>query len=192
MNNHRSDDARDESAIDREIKAALSVEPSPEFLARVRTRVANEPAPTGWRLPWVFAAAGAVVATIVIAVAVSRSGQRTDVNSIGRAPWSAKVVPEVPVTPPPAVPVEQPRVAESDMKPKRPAIVVSGFSRTEPEVLIDPGEARALRRLLAGIRDRRIDVATLPPELLQPLAAIQPLSAIQPMAPIEPIQPAAQ
>jgi len=39
-----------DSALDRELEAALGVEPSPEFLARVRTRVTSEPEGPGWRL----------------------------------------------------------------------------------------------------------------------------------------------
>ena len=50
--------------IDQEIRDALKVEPSPEFLARVRTRIANEPAPSAWRWSWTFAAAGALAAAL--------------------------------------------------------------------------------------------------------------------------------
>ena len=44
----QSDDALNDAALDREIDRALSVDPSAEFVARVRTRIANEPA----RAPW--------------------------------------------------------------------------------------------------------------------------------------------
>ena len=37
-----------DSALDREIQAALAVHPSPEFLARVRQRVAAEPPDVRW------------------------------------------------------------------------------------------------------------------------------------------------
>ncbi len=58
--------------IDDEIKDALNVEASPEFLARVRTRIAKEPAPAAWRGPWTLAAAVAMAAVVVVAVIVSR------------------------------------------------------------------------------------------------------------------------
>ena len=48
--------------IDGEIRRALAVDPSPEFLARVRARIAEEPAPGSRRLSWV------VVAPAVFAV----------------------------------------------------------------------------------------------------------------------------
>lgn len=56
--------------IDRALGAALAVEPSPQFLARVRMRIAREPAPSGCPLSWVFAA-GASTAAIALAVIVS-------------------------------------------------------------------------------------------------------------------------
>jgi hypothetical protein len=39
----------DDSQLDRELGAALGIEPSPEFVARVRTRIASEPEPLRWR-----------------------------------------------------------------------------------------------------------------------------------------------
>jgi hypothetical protein len=67
---------------------------------------------------------------------------------------------------------------------------VSGFSRTmtEPEILIDPAETRALRNLIAGVRDGRLDLAAanaatptaveLPPinEIVIPVITIDPLT----------------
>ena len=56
MGPERHDGALTEPAteIDRAVQAALAVEPSPEFVARVRRRVANEhePAAPAWRWPW--------------------------------------------------------------------------------------------------------------------------------------------
>ena len=63
--------------IDQEIRDALRVEPSPEFLARVRTRIASEPAPSRWRSSWTFAAAGALAAGLLIAAVISRPSRQT-------------------------------------------------------------------------------------------------------------------
>jgi cytochrome c' len=57
--------------LDREIAAALAVEPSADFLARVRHRVAAEREPLSTR-PWMFAAAAVAVAAIVSVVAFSQ------------------------------------------------------------------------------------------------------------------------
>jgi hypothetical protein len=58
--------------VDRELQAALDVDPSPEFVARVRQRIAAEPAPQRWRAWWLMAAADAAAAVVVAAVVVMR------------------------------------------------------------------------------------------------------------------------
>ena len=50
--------------LDRELAAALSVDPSPEFVARVRARVADEPAPSSWRIPRMVTAGVALAAVV--------------------------------------------------------------------------------------------------------------------------------
>ena len=66
---HRFGDPLTDGDLDRALGAALAVEPSPEFLARVRMRIASEPEPSDWRFAWVFAA-GACTLAIAIAVTV--------------------------------------------------------------------------------------------------------------------------
>jgi hypothetical protein len=61
-------------ALDRALSAALDVDPSPEFVARVRERIAHEPPPSRWgmsglpRVPRLLMAAGAALAVVVVAV----------------------------------------------------------------------------------------------------------------------------
>ena len=63
-----------DAQLDRELESALGIEPSPEFLARVRTRIAAEPEVSAWRLvmwgrglqPVVAMAVAAVVVAVVI------------------------------------------------------------------------------------------------------------------------------
>ena len=61
-----------DSQLDRELDAALGIEPSPEFLARIRTRITTEPQPWRWRLVfeplWGVAIVGIVLAIIVPSV----------------------------------------------------------------------------------------------------------------------------
>jgi hypothetical protein len=65
-----------DSQLDRELESALAVDPSPEFLARVRTRVADEPRMELWRLAirgWTFEPlAGVAVIGIVLAVVIPK------------------------------------------------------------------------------------------------------------------------
>ena len=65
---HRFGDPLTDGEIDRALATALAVDPSPEFVARVRMRIASEPEPPDWRLSWVFAAGAC---TLAIAMAVT-------------------------------------------------------------------------------------------------------------------------
>jgi cytochrome c556 len=65
---HRFGDPLTDGEIDRALAAALAVDPSPEFVARVRMRIASEPEPSDWRFSWVFAAGAC---TLAIAMAVT-------------------------------------------------------------------------------------------------------------------------
>src|SRR5947208_16989703 len=72
------------SAIEREIAQALAVDPSPEFVARVRMRVASEPAPRrGWWMP-VLVGASAINAAVTIAVVGPWRGSQDQLKSESR------------------------------------------------------------------------------------------------------------
>jgi hypothetical protein len=186
MDADRSGGAMTDTSIDREIQAALSVDPSPEFLARVRTRIATEPArATSW-LSWKFVAAGAFAAAIAAAVVVSRpEGTPTPVRQASRA--------EDDRLPPAAI--EQPRQAEAVKARTRAwrAGAPEARRRPEPEILLDPAETRALRRLIAGTRDGSLDLsaslqATTPTAMdLPPIDAI----VIAPLT-IDPLTPSGE
>lgn len=68
--------AMNDPTLDREIAGALNVEPSPEFVARVRLRVASEPAAPAWR-GWRLVLAGATAAVVAVMVV---SGARDEVD----------------------------------------------------------------------------------------------------------------
>ena len=190
MDDHRSADALTESAIDREIEIALAVDPSPEFVARVRARVASGPAPSRWGLPSMFAAAGVVAMIVLIAVAVFRSDQQRNPASV-----TASVVASVPtadITLAPLAPaVAQPAIASAPSR-RRSTSAASGAGRPvrsaiDAEVLISADEARALRRLFAGVREGRIDLSIVP-EAPTATAALGLLSEIAiPPITLEPV-----
>ena len=58
-------DPLNDAALEREVEALLLVQPSPEFVARVRSRVADESMSSGWGWRWPIAAA-AVTATVAV------------------------------------------------------------------------------------------------------------------------------
>ena len=70
-----ADQQMNDDVLDRALREALDVAPSPDFVARVRTRIASEPAPrgvfSGWML-WTPIAACATAAAIALAVWIGR------------------------------------------------------------------------------------------------------------------------
>ena len=129
MQHDRSEDALTESAIDREIEMALAVEPSPEFAARVRRRIANEPTPTAWRTPWVVLAVGAMAGVLVVVVAVSRSAQKPSPSS-ANAPLPGKPVGDVLRAPTPAIgPPEKSAAAAPPLRGSRAVPELNGAAR---------------------------------------------------------------
>jgi hypothetical protein len=71
--------------IDREIRQLLAVDPSPEFLVRVRTQIANEPATM--QFPWVWVSAGAIAAVfmaVAVAVVPWRDEGAADLSAVVR------------------------------------------------------------------------------------------------------------
>jgi len=64
--------------IDQELSTAMRVEPGPDFAARVRTRIAAEPAPTGFQIPVLaLGAMGCVALIAVIATVMTTRSDRT-------------------------------------------------------------------------------------------------------------------
>ncbi len=130
MPHNRSEDALTESAIDREIERALAVEPSPEFMARVRRRIANEPTPTAWRAPWVVLAIGAMAGVMVVVIAVSRPAQKPSPSS-ANAPLPGKPVGDVLRAPAPAIgPPEKSAAAAPPLRGSRAVPESNGAARS--------------------------------------------------------------
>jgi hypothetical protein len=187
--------------IDEEIRAALDVDPSPEFVARVRTRIAAEAAPSAWRWSWGLAMATALAASATLVVIVSRQHTPPSTSVAGTfvagsenrpASEGSTAKPGAAESDAKAGRAEQTRVAVSRRARSRPtntnALVVR--TRSEPEILVDPREARALRQLIAGVRDGRIDLTAVQTIASPAAGEIEPVARIV-IAPItiEPIAP---
>jgi hypothetical protein len=177
--------------IEREIAQALAVEPSPEFLARVRMRVANEPPPRRAWARWmpVLVGATAVAAAVAIAIVAPWRGSQVQLKKAPQADTQVRLKPDptekivasatstvasatstVPsatstaVASPTATAVASP-TATAVASPTSTA-VASGLSRTKtstPQVLIAQDEAEALRRLFARSAERGIQI---PPDVI--------------------------
>ena len=201
MDAERAGRAMTDTAIDREIQAALAVDPSPEFLARVRTRIASEPVVSGFwsRRRWGIVLVGAAV-MIAFAVVMSRPRSVAPVGSSAKEDIALEsaVAPVGSDFPPPrrlfSAELRRGRaVARSAKAGSLTVPVVSGLSQPEPEILLDPAETRALRRLIAGTRDGSLDLsaslqATTPTAMdLPPIDAI----VIAPLT-IDPLTPSGE
>jgi hypothetical protein len=181
MDGHRHIDAMNDPSLDREIESMLAAEPSPEFVARVRARVAAEPEPGRWHVSWIFAVGGAVAVVIVALLAwPSREPApriaADPVRPQGHAPLTPstgpQVVPQAPLRARTAVALAsvRNRVMEIDL----------------PEVVIADNEVRTFATLVESIRASRFDAAVpAAPDLITPLE-VKELPPVEPLE-IEPI-----
>jgi hypothetical protein len=178
--------------MDGDLRAMLAVEPSPAFEARVRARVAGERQRSAWWMTWrIPAVVGAVAAVVLVVVSVMRSGPDGGVRP--PAPQLVTIQPAPPVTPSqpvPEAPIAKPqpeRAASRRIPVPRSERVVAVARRAEPEVLVPRDQEETLRKLVAGLRQGRVDLSTLPvaaesttgelKELTIPLLEIEPLAA---------------
>ena len=192
MREHSGDELSDE-ALDRELETALAVEPSPEFLVRVRAAVAAEPGRT--KMPWSWAFAGGAVLATIVALVMARGTIR-----------SRNVDPQqtAEALPAPATILEAPRFAsqpavEADAStPTRRAVVrragpkaattqpvdTEVVAAPTPEILISAQHAAIVRRLIALARGAVVVDARALPEQLPATVALRAPSDIT-LAPIE-------
>lgn len=186
MDGHRHVDAMNDPSLDREIESLLATEPSTEFLARVRARVAEEPTPNRWRASWTFAAATAVAAAIVALTVWPSSEPAPSSSAPVGVPRIAKSVETI--TPPPSS--AAPTRLRTHRTTTRAVVVAASSDRAIeidlPEVVVADNEKIAFATLVAGIRQSRFDAAVpAAPDLDRPLE-IKELQAVEPIE-IEPI-----
>ena len=187
MDNRRSDSSVTDAMLEREIERALAVDPSPEFVARVRTRIASEPAPSAWRFSWTLLAAASAAIVMIAAMVIVRQSTGQHAGPRESAPIAAR-----PIGAASAFVSLAPATARRllDVSPQRSpsAAPNAPHAPSEPEVLIALDESAALRRLMRGVRQGVVDPSTLADGLSE-IVAIQPLEEIvlAPLAEISPI-----
>jgi hypothetical protein len=165
------DGSMTDARLNREIDALMNVQPSPEFLARVRTRIDSEPVRSTWfgaRLLACAAVAACLVATIVTWANWPQRRQATGASL------------------PPATPT----VASAPIEPQsKPSEIVMSPSRSgSVGVLVSPAEAAGLRYLVSALRDGRLNPDMLP-DTSEELGPPTPL-VIEPIT-VEPLVAAA-
>jgi hypothetical protein len=200
MNQRRPDSALTDAALAREIEQALAVDPSPQFVARVRARVRREPAGAAMAFPWMMAtgsAAVAVIAVIIVGVLMPRvhaprGDAQPDLPLVAARPVGDPSAELGAAIVPPAPPASSQESAPTVSR------TIALRANGEPEVLIAPGEAAALKRLMRGVTALPVDLSTLTNRPTD-TASLQPLQDIvlAPMADIasitiEPLPPVAR
>jgi hypothetical protein len=189
MDGYRHQELSDET-LEKDIEAAVCVDPSPEFLPRIRERIATERVREGWLWSgsrrWAGAAA-VVTAVAVIAVWTLRDPSRAPREAhITDTPPVESITPSVePALPAPALVASS---AESQKPVSAPVVHTSRLTRTpavvkRPEVLISLDEAVALRQLIVAIAARQVQATDIP----QLAAGSAPLPTIEEIV-LEPIE----
>jgi hypothetical protein len=172
-----------DAALDREVAQALAVDPSPEFVARIRQRVASGPAPIAWRAAWTVYAGALAAAAMVLVLALRGtppamtplSGRA--VPAVGRMPYVAR-----------AMSHSADRGAIRSASARVPRLAKNP-RQSDPEIIIDVREANALRALIAGASHERVDVAPLVTLAAKAAALLQsPEIVVSPIT-IEPLAP---
>jgi len=162
-------DPLSDSQLDRELESALDVEPSPEFLARVRTRVAAEPEVSMWRLamwgrgvqPLVAMAVVGVLLAVVVPRLMRDEERSVQEVAVRRADVPvAKQAAQVPQ-------VNRDRMAARVVRQSVPTAMAHDLPLRLSQPLFSADERRALAQLVAAVEEGR-----LPPVVSETATAV--------------------
>ena len=152
--------ALSDDVLEREIEAALGVDPSPEFLPRVRARIASERVHEGWMWssPWRWAGvATTVVAITVVAVWTLRepapAPRETQVLDMAAGNAAAASSRPASTESPAPIPVR----AVRKVRRQGPPATIAPL-----HVVVSADEAVGLRQLVAAIATRQIKAVDIP------------------------------
>jgi hypothetical protein len=140
------DDSLNDDRLAREIDALMDVHPSPEFIARIRTRVDSEPVRSTWFGARSLACASMAACLVTVIVTWANWPEQ---RQAPRAPLMA----------------ETPAAASVRIEPQStpPEIVMPLARSVSDRVLVSPADAAGLRYFVSALRDGRLDSDLLPP-----------------------------
>ncbi len=158
------------AAVGRGIEAGLAVEPSPDFAARVRRRLAEESLGSRtWLSGWMVAAAGALaVLALVVVWLGQRRGSRMETavrTEATQAPAQSRPSPVTQSSGAGEKPAAARAVRRAQVARRR---VVA--EPNEPEVLVPPGQWSAIVRFEQALRSGRVDASLVLKEPAESLA----------------------
>ena len=179
--------------VDRGVETLIEGEPSPQFMARMRARIAAEPAPKPWSLeewriwqqvarrPLSYAAGAVVLATILAIVVMGSPRRRVS------APTVTEVVPTTPPSPHAATAVPKATtIPDHSRKEVTSHSVPSSRIRREPEVLVPKGELLAVVKFYEEVHSRPVDSERLYAAQQEPQKPLE-LKPIE-ITPLEPLE----
>jgi hypothetical protein len=174
--------------VDRELKAALSVSPSPDFETRVLQRV-DADRPSRWPAHYGWLAAAA---SLVIAAGVFYAMNRTSVVVV---PVPAPQIVEH-TAPAAVIPRHDAPARKNTSEPPRVVAVRAARSAprgAEPEVLVPVNQMEAVRRLVRAVNEGRVEMPGEPPEgpMAPPTAVTVTPVVVEPI-PLVPLGPAGE
>jgi len=145
-------DERAVAAAEADLSRLLSVEPSADFAARVRARINESHEPR--REWWGWAGLALAAAAVLVVVLTSRTGPGS--SNVASTPAAGH--PDVVLNPAPSRIPDAPVavVVPSPHVTPRP-LVQPARHVEEPEVLIDPSVAAAIRRLAIAVSNASLD-----------------------------------
>jgi hypothetical protein len=168
-----------DTSLDREIEAMLAVEPSPDFVSRVCTHIAGQPVPF-WTLGWTSLAAGSVVVAVVVAVAVSGTHDNVQPEALAPVARTSMQVDS------PSDDLPVPSRVTPAKSPERHKPRVSRAAVPEPQFLINPKEAAAIRHFLTHPQPEPVELSLvkiepqpLPEFTFTPLLVFDPTAVLQ-------------
>jgi hypothetical protein len=146
----------DDPALDKDIEALLSVEPSPDFVARLRSHVADQSMSSAWGWRWPIALVATAIAAVVVGVALWRPAERaTQTTSAAPPRVAAQVDSHHPVI---TRSLEQPVAARARREPERAVAAPSrGVEIALPPVIIAENETRAFAVLVRTAPSTQFD-----------------------------------
>jgi len=178
-------DPLNDAALEQEVEALLAVQPSPDFVARVRTRVAEESISSGWSWRWPIAAIATAVALVIFGVAVWQGADSTAPSTNVPTDQAAAERPIAPIVP---TARDEQVVARAE---RRSTHVAAESGRTTeislPPVIIAENEARAYASLVADRRATRFEFSPAIARTVDNPIEIAKMPAIDPVTvvPIE-------
>jgi hypothetical protein len=173
-------DQRLAEQIERELRSAFDIEPSPALLPRVRSRIEHlSPRPSlRW---WIWGVPTAAVAMIVIVMVVSPRFSRTDIST-ARVPVEQTAQTSTSSVTPSGSLVVRPNVSarqESAVEPRRVSASRSAKPQANPVVVVRTNEQKAWQEFIAFASRGPIVVETT-----TTVASATPIESVR-IAPVE-------